>query len=167
MNIVKSEDPVEYGTKDTTAADNDVIAKAIGILHTRLVKYSVTLDDPVDVQKYLVLRLAEKKHEVFGVLWFNSRSQLIADEELFRGTISQTSVYPREVLRAALAANARCCVIYHNHPSGSPAPSEQDRKLTRQVKEALDMVEVQLRDHIVVGGGIPTHSIKTVLCRIK
>lgn len=152
MNLVRHEDPVGYGTKHTTGVDNDVITRAIGILHTRLVKYSITLDDPVDVQKYLVLRLAEKEHEVFGVLWLNSRLHLIADEELFRGTISQTSVYPREVLKAALAANARCCILYHNHPSGSTTPSEQDRNLTRQVKQALDMVEVQVRDHIIVGG---------------
>jgi DNA repair protein RadC len=110
-------------------------------------------DSPQAVKHYLQLHLAAKGHEVFAVLFLDSQNRLLAMEELFRGTLSQTSVYPREVVLRALHHQAAAVVLAHNHPSGSVQPSGADEALTRTLKTTLALVDVRVLDHIIVAPG--------------
>lgn len=111
-----------------------------------------TLNAPGAVRDWLRLRLAPLRHEVFLALWLDAQNRLITDEELFRGTLTQTSVYPREVVKQALAQNAAAVIFAHNHPSGAAEPSQADELLTRTLKQALALVDVRLVDHFIVAG---------------
>ena len=111
-----------------------------------------SLTSPQEVKDYLTLSLGGLEHEVFVVLFLDARNRLLAAEEMFRGTLTQTSVYPREVAKRALTYNAAAAILAHNHPSGNPEPSQADRMLTRTLKEALALVDVQVLDHIVIAG---------------
>lgn len=111
-----------------------------------------TLTSPAAVKTFLTCRLAGLEHEVFWVLFLDAQNRLIADEELFRGTLTQTSVYPREVVKQALYHNAAAVILAHNHPSGLPEPSRADESLTQHLKSALSMVDVRVLDHFVIGG---------------
>jgi len=102
------------------------------------------------VREYLQLQLGSRPHEIFAVLFLNSQNRLIALEELFRGTLTQTSVYPREIVIRALALNASSVVLAHNHPSGAAQPSRADELLTQTLKAALALVDVRVLDHFVV-----------------
>ena len=108
-------------------------------------------DSPQAVREYLQLQLGAHRHEVFAVLFLDSQHRLVAFEELFRGTLTQTSVYPREVVVRALHHHAAAVVLAHNHPSGSLEPSAADRQLTQTLKAALGLVDVRVLDHLVVG----------------
>ena len=108
---------------------------------------------PGAVKQYLQLQLAHKNHEVFAVLFLDSQNRMLAMEELFRGTLSQTSVYPREVVMRALHHQAAAVVLSHNHPSGSVQPSRADEHLTQTLKASLALVDVRVLDHIIVGQG--------------
>lgn len=110
------------------------------------------LSSPDKVRDFLRLRLAERPHEVFMVLLMDVQHRLLADVELFRGTLTQTSVYPREVVKLALSHNAAAVIFAHNHPSGVPEPSQADIHLTNALRQALSLVDVRTIDHIVVGG---------------
>ena len=114
-----------------------------------------TLASPGQVRDWLRLRLASQPHEVFLALWLDAQNRLLKAEELFTGTLTQTSVYPREVVKAALAHNAAAVILAHNHPSGIAEPSRADEMLTRALKEALAMVDVRLLDHFIVAGNTP------------
>jgi len=104
------------------------------------------------VRDYLRLAIAEREHEVFVCLWLDAQHRLISCEELFRGSLTQTSVYPREIVKAGLKANAAAVIFAHNHPSGVAQPSQADELLTRNLKEALALVEVKVLDHFIVAG---------------
>jgi DNA repair protein RadC len=108
------------------------------------------LNSPQAVRDWLRLKIGHLPHEVFHALWLDAQHQLIANEELFRGTLTQTSVYPREVVKRALAHNAAAVILAHNHPSGSSIPSAADLALTESLKQALAMVDVKLLDHFIV-----------------
>jgi DNA repair protein RadC len=108
---------------------------------------------PGAVKQYLQLQLAHKNHEVFAVLFLDHQNRMLAMEELFRGTLSQTSVYPREVVLRALHHQAAAVVLSHNHPSGSVQPSRADEHLTQTLKASLALVDVRVLDHIIVGQG--------------
>jgi DNA repair protein RadC len=107
-------------------------------------------DSPKAVREYLQLQLGNRAHEVFCVLFLDSQNRLIALEELFRGTLSQTSVYPREVVLRALHHHAAAVVLAHNHPSGEARPSRADESLTQSLKAALALVDVRVLDHFIV-----------------
>lgn len=111
------------------------------------------LNSAAAVTQYIQLHLASKAHEVFAVLFLDSQHRLIALEELFRGTLSQTSVYPREVVLRALHHHAGAVVLAHNHPSGSVEPSRADESLTQTLKAALALVDVRVLDHVIVAQG--------------
>jgi DNA repair protein RadC len=111
-----------------------------------------TLGSPEAVKQYLRLHLSRRAHESFVVLFLDVKNRLIASEEMFRGTLTHTSVYPREVVKAALAHNAAGVMLAHNHPSGAPEPSESDLLLTRALVQALALVDVRILDHFVVAG---------------
>lgn len=110
------------------------------------------LTSPSAVRDLLRMRLAGLPHEVFAVLLLDAQHQLIDCVELFRGTLTQTSVYPREIAKLALERNAGAVIFAHNHPSGSVEPSQADEALTRALKQALALVDVRVLDHFIVGG---------------
>ena len=110
------------------------------------------LSSPRAVRDYLRLALAGREQEVFVVLLLDAQHRVIATEELFRGTLTQTSVYPREVVKCALRHNAAAMIFAHNHPSGVAEPSHADEILTRSLKSALALVDVQVLDHFIVAG---------------
>jgi len=110
-------------------------------------------DHPGAVKDYVALHLGGRAQEVFAVLFLDGQHRLIALEEMFTGTLTQTSVYPREVVKAALARNAGAVILAHNHPSGVAEPSRADEYLTAQLKSALALVDVRVLDHLVVGRG--------------
>lgn len=110
------------------------------------------LTSPGSVRDYLRLALGAKPHEVFVCLWLDAQHHVICAQEAFRGTLTQTSVYPREIVKAALAANAAAVIFAHNHPSGVAQPSQADELLTRNLKEALALVDVKVLDHFIVAG---------------
>jgi DNA repair protein RadC len=113
-------------------------------------KDKTMFDTPQAVRDYLQLQLGSRPHEIFAVLFLDSQHRLIALEELFRGTLTQTSVYPREVVVRALALNAASVVLAHNRPSGSAKPSRADEALTQTIKAALALIDVRVLDHFVV-----------------
>jgi DNA repair protein RadC len=107
---------------------------------------------PGAARDWLKLKLGGLNHEVFGALWLDAQNRLIGWDELFRGTLTQTSVYPREVVKQALARNAAAVILAHNHPSGLTEPSAADEVLTRCLKEALALIDVRVLDHFIVAG---------------
>jgi DNA repair protein RadC len=110
-------------------------------------------DAPARVKEYVSLQLAGREHEVFAVLFLDAQSRLLRLEEMFRGTLTQTSVYPREVVKRALELGAASVILAHNHPSGAAEPSRADEFLTQTLKSALALVDVRVLDHLVVGRG--------------
>jgi len=123
-----------------------------------------TLASPQAVRDYLRLLLAARPYEVFVGLYLDSQNRLLAVEELFRGTLAQTSVYPREVVKAALAQNAAAMIFAHNHPSGVAEPGRADELLTQALKQALALVDIRTLDHlIVVNAGITSFAERGLL----
>ena len=113
------------------------------------------LESPQAVRDYLKAQLRHEPHEVFGCLFLDTRHRVLAFEALFQGSIDGASVYPRQVVKRALAHNAAALILVHNHPSGVAEPSQADRLLTQRLKEALGLIEVRVLDHFVVGEGEP------------
>ena len=111
------------------------------------------IGSPGDSRQFLLARLRDRPHEVFCCLFLDNRHRVLAFDELFRGTIDNTAVYPREVVKQALARNAAAVILAHNHPSGVAEPSDADRLITRRIRDALDLVDIRLLDHFVVGDG--------------
>jgi DNA repair protein RadC len=111
------------------------------------------MSSPQSVRDYLRLTLQGKKHEIFVGIFLDAQNRMIAAEELFKGTLTQTSVYPREVVKRALHHNAAAVIFAHNHPSGLAEPSQADEMLTQSLKQALALVDVNVLDHFIVGGG--------------
>ena len=115
-------------------------------------RHDGALTSPGAVRDYLRLAISGRQHEVFVCLWLDAQHRVIACEEIFRGTLTQTSVYPREIVKSALKANAAAVIFAHNHPSGAAQPSQADELLTRNLKEALALVEVKVLDHFIIAG---------------
>ena len=130
-----------------------IIRKALAMLDSRLREPGALLSGPSDCRDLLRLHMADLKHEVFAVLFLDAQNRLIEYRELFRGTLTQTSVYPREVVKEALARNAAAVILAHNHPSGCTEPSRADEMLTQSLKQALGLIDVKILDHFVVSGG--------------
>lgn len=114
-----------------------------------------TFASPGAVREWLRLQLAGRPHEVFMALWLDAQNRLLVAEELFRGSLTATSVYPREVVKAGLAHNAAAVILAHNHPSGVAEPSRADEALTRALKDGLALVDIKVLDHFVVAGNAP------------
>lgn len=145
--------PARIGGERTPGltGEDALIAQALGVLDARLRRPGVVMSDPQQVRQFLALHLAEREREGFCVLFLDTSHAVIAFEVMFEGTLSQTSVYPREVVRRALALNAGAVILAHNHPSGRPEPSRADEHLTSTLKAALGMVDVRVLDHMIVG----------------
>jgi DNA repair protein RadC len=116
-------------------------------------KQTDSLNSPQAVRDYLRLTLARLPHEVFVAVFLTAQNRVIAVEELFRGTLTQTSVYPREIVKRALAHNAASVILAHNHPSGEASPSAADRSLTKALADALALIDVRVLDHFIVAPG--------------
>jgi DNA repair protein RadC len=112
-----------------------------------------SIASPADSRNFLLASLRDRPHEVFCCLFLDNRHRVLAFDELFRGTIDNTTVYPREVVKQALARNAAAVILAHNHPSGVAEPSDADQLITRRIRDALDLVDVRLLDHFIVGDG--------------
>jgi DNA repair protein RadC len=115
-----------------------------------------SIRSPADSREFLVARLRDRPHEVFCCLFLDNRHRVLAFDELFRGTIDNTTVYPREVVRQALKRNAAAVILAHNHPSGVAEPSEADQLITQRIRNALELIDVRLLDHFVIGDGACT-----------
>ncbi len=111
---------------------------------------------PADTERFLKARLRDRPHEVFCCLYLDNRHRVLRFDELFRGTIDGTSVHPRELVREALDVNAAAIILAHNHPSGVAEPSQADERITRRIKSALELVDIRLLDHLIIGDGIST-----------
>lgn len=144
----RQEDAPAYSV--TPENEDAIIVRALQILEQRVNTASV-LDSPQRVKEYLCIRAAGLEHEQFCCLWLDQHHRPINCETMFRGTLAQTSVYPREVVKRALAVNAAAVVFTHNHPTGSPEPSRADELLTQALKSALQLIDVRVLDHIVTG----------------
>ena len=131
------------------ASQEEILAAARRALSFR-VRRGSTLDSPKVVRDFLCLQLGSLEHEVFGALFVTAQNRLIGYRELFRGTLTQAAVYPREVVKEALAVNAAAVILVHNHPSGLPEPSVADQTLPVRLKAALEMVDVRVLDHFIV-----------------
>ncbi|WP_458238455.1 RadC family protein [Pseudomonas sp. P5_A2_2] len=131
------------------ASPDEVLSQAWGVLADR-VKPGVTLSSPQDVKDYLRLEIGLLEHEVFCVVFLDAQHRVIELRQMFRGTVTQTSVYPREVVKESLQLNAAAVILAHNHPSGVPEPSRADEFLTQSLKSALQLVDVRVLDHLVV-----------------
>jgi DNA repair protein RadC len=143
-----STDPAPYAARD-------IVAEALALLAARITTTDA-LTSPILVREYLTVRAGARQdqhREVFGVLWLDPHNRPIGTDDLFTGTLTQTSVYPREIVRAAIARNASAAILTHNHPSGNAEPSGADIRLTGTLKTALELIDVRLLDHIITAGG--------------
>ena len=139
-------------TESPTEKDQ-IVRQALAILEQRLRAPGPAMTSPQAVRDYLKLKIGDLPHEVFVVLFLDSQHRLLAADEIFRGTLAQTSVYPREIVKAALAHNAAAVIFAHNHPSGVAEPSRADELLTQALRQALALVDIRTLDHFVVAGG--------------
>ena len=140
-----------------------VVQQALELLALE-VREADALASPDAVRDYLRLLLADRPHEVFTVMFLDAQNRVIDTLEMFRGTLTQTSVYPREVVIEALARNAASVILAHNHPSGAPEPSRADESLTRVLKSVLSQVDVRVLDHfIVTRGGVVSFAERGLL----
>lgn len=137
---------------ETRSAEDTIIHAAMVILLGRL-KAREVFSSPDAVKQYLAMRLSSEQCEEFGVMFLDAQNRLIEMEVMFRGTLTQTSVYPREIVRRSLELGAASVVLAHNHPSGTVQPSRADEFLTTTVKAALSLVDVRVLDHVIVATG--------------
>jgi DNA repair protein RadC len=133
------------------AQAREVLQAAVDVLAEQ-VRGTDVMDAPRVVRDFLSIRLGGLPHEVFAVMHLDSQNRLIEYTEMFRGTVNQTSVYPREVVKDALAHNSAALILVHNHPSGDATPSRADEALTLRLKDALSLVDVRVLDHLIVAG---------------
>jgi len=139
-------------------AENRLIRSALKVLEERLAYDRQVLSAPSVVRDFLRLRLAELEHEVILAIWLDTQNRLIEVEEITRGTLYQSHVYPREVVKRALMLNAAGLILAHNHPSGVGTPSDADKYMTKALREALALIDVRVLDHFIVGGTRPPTS---------
>lgn len=149
MHLIRSMAYTRYKLAGETT-EQDVLAAAECILKGKLERQG-SLGNPTDASDFLRMRLGALLHEEFHVLWLDNRHRILDCQKLFTGTIDGASIYPREVVRAALNINACAAIFAHNHPSGVAEPSAADRAITKELREALSLIGVRILDHIVVG----------------
>lgn len=139
-------------SSNLSVEDATAVEYAVNVLQQSLTSRDTAFTDPAATRNYLMLKIANLEHEVFGVLFLDNRHRLIHDEIMFRGTIDGASVYPREVAKEALVHNAAAVCFYHNHPSQIPEPSAADRTITQRLTDALGLFDIRVLDHMIVGG---------------
>ena len=145
--------PLVFGDKDIDPHPKLAAAMELALrLLREKMQHGPALDSPKAVRDYLAMHFMGKQHETFVGIFLDAQNRVIATDDMFNGTLTQTSVYPREVVKRALKHNAAACIFAHNHPSGVAEPSRADELLTANLKRALALVDVQVLDHFVVGG---------------
>ncbi len=152
LTALLRETRAEYGSADPARARLCAMQELLRRSLSEPLLERDAMSAPQAVREYLRMRFFGLGHEVFLVLFLDAQNRLIAAEEMFRGTLTQTSVYPREVVKVALGRNAGAVIFAHNHPSGLAEPSRADELLTRSLKDALALVDVKVLDHFVVAG---------------
>lgn len=135
-----------------SARECRAVYRALDLVRKALTKSPVSLASPQAVRDYLQLNLAGEEREIFMCLWLDAQNRLIEAERAFVGTLTQTSVYPREIVKTALRLNAAAVIVAHNHPSGVDCPSHADESLTEALQQALSLVDVRVLDHFIVAG---------------
>ncbi len=150
MNTVNNESAATYVVTSTVDEDA-VIAQAMSILESRLRTKTTAFTSPEKSKQFLRCKLQQLEHEVFSVLFLDNQNYLIEYKEMFRGTIDSASVYPREVAKTALELNAAAVIFAHNHPSGISVPSNSDRTITTKLRSALELFDIRVLDHIIIG----------------
>ncbi len=137
-------------TVASPVTEKDILSMARRLAKNRLAKGCI-LDRPSAAFIYLQVLMGNYEHEVFGSLFLDNQHRIISFEELFQGSLNVTNIHPREVVKRALGLNAAAVIFVHNHPSGEPEPSDADKKITVQLRETLNLIDVRVLDHIVVG----------------
>lgn len=137
---------------DAAWTDERVLERAATILEERAAKFGDSVSSPKAAADIACFRMGTLEHEAFSVFWLDAQNRMIRFEQLFRGTLTQTSVYPREVVKEAIRNNAAAAILVHNHPSGTLEASRADELLTRTLKDALALVDVRVLDHLIVSG---------------
>ena len=132
--------------------EDDYIAKAKAVVESRLYVGEINMSAYDTLKDYLLLEIADKAVEIFGVLHLDNENRLLSDDIIFTGTIDTCPVYPRVLLQRALALNARGVIIYHNHPGGLCVASPSDHELTKRLKKVYDIVDISLHDHFLIAG---------------
>lgn len=135
-----------------TVASDEMIFTATRAAIERKYPQRIMINEPEIAADYFKNKLNSFEHEVFSIIFLDSQNRLIAYREMFNGTLASASVYPREVVKAAISYNAGAVILAHNHPSGQPEPSQADELITKRLKEALYLIDVRVLDHIIVGG---------------
>ncbi|MGX9459591.1 RadC family protein (plasmid) [Photobacterium damselae subsp. damselae] len=135
-----------------TVEEKEVLKHAEKIIQSKIKKIDA-FNNPTLVKKFCETKLVHEEREVFCVLFLDNQNRLIKDENIFYGTIDSASVYPREILKMALKVNAKSVILSHNHPSGIAEPSQSDKRITHKIQDALNLIDMRVLDHIVVGHG--------------
>jgi DNA repair protein RadC len=148
-SFIAGEERTSYEAQPQIAAAKELYIRA---MQEDMSSTGINLASPIAASTFLCGRIGGYEHEVFMCLWMDARNRLIVAEELFRGTLTQTSVYPREVVKRALVHNAAAVILAHNHPSGEADQSRADEVLTTSLKAALALVDVKVLDHFIVAG---------------
>lgn len=147
----------QLAAQEGIGASRLAILKALPELAKRYFEASLptglAIRSPADTEAFLTAKLRDLPHEIFCCLYLDNRHRVLHFEELFRGTIDGTSVYPREIVKQALSVNAAAIILAHNHPSGVAEPSQADERITRRIKAALELVDIRLLDHLIIGDG--------------
>ena len=146
----------EYSTEETFEREEELINEAKKILFKRLRTDKVQLSSSTITRDYVMLELGRREREVFFCLFLDNQHRVIESQVLFEGTIDGSMVHPREVLKAALKVNAAAMIFSHNHPSGVAEPSQADISITRRLKSALELVDIRVLDHLIVGENVVT-----------
>lgn len=142
----------ENGNYTVNAVSPDELVKlAASIMRERILDRTY-ITNSIDTTDYLKLELGSLEHEVFSVVFLDNKHGIIALDNMFRGTIDGASVHPREVVKQALGHNAAAVILAHNHPSGDVTPSNSDKTITTQLKDALSLVDIRVLDHVIIGG---------------
>ena len=139
-------------TGATRPATTDEILDAARAILAHRVRRGAAISNPRHTRDYLRLHLASREHEIFAILFLDTRHRVIEFVPLFRGTVDGASVYPREVVKEALRRNAAAVILAHNHPSGVAEPSQADELITTRIRDALALVDIRVLDHLVVTG---------------
>ncbi|MGI9222818.1 MAG: RadC family protein [Woeseiaceae bacterium] len=153
-------DAAKLATEPGVGDSRSALLRALPELARRYFEQSLPVGEairsPADTHTYLQAKIGHLQHEMFCCLYLDNRHRILRFDQLFRGTIDGTSVYPREVVKEALAINAAAVILAHNHPSGVAEPSQADERITGRLKAALDLVDIRLLDHLIVGNGQTT-----------
>lgn len=152
-NAFADSDLVGYYQLTRPVSEDEILDMAKSLINQRFARGS-PMTSPVAARDFLILNLAHLEHEVFCCLFLDNQHRILRFEAMFRGTLDGASVYPREVVKRALELNAGALILAHNHPSGVAEPSEADRNITRKLSESMNLIDVRVLDHFVIGGDV-------------